>query len=58
VPEDTSCRIPVDKYEVKIMATSEQGEMAVAEMVFVPHPEQIPDFRLLNMQSFPGATHS
>jgi hypothetical protein len=58
VPEDTSCRIPVDKYEVKIMATSERGEMAVAEMVFVPHPEQIPDFRLLNMQSFPGATHS
>jgi hypothetical protein len=58
VPEDASCRIPVDKYQVKIMATSERGEMAVAEMVFVPHPEQIPDFRLLNMQSFPGATHS
>jgi hypothetical protein len=58
VPEDTSCRIPVDKYEVKIMATSERGEMAVAEMAFVPHPEQIPDFRLLNMQSFPGWTHS
>ena len=58
VPEDTSCRIPVDKYEVKIMATSERGEMAVAEMAFTPHPEKIPDFRLLNMQSFPGWTHS
>lgn len=57
VPEDSNCRIPVDTYEVKIMATSERGEMAVAEMAFIPRPEQIPDFRLLNMQSFPGATH-
>ena len=57
VPEDASCRIPVGKYEVKIMATSERGEMTVAEMAFTPHPDHIPDFRLLNMQSFPGATH-
>ncbi len=56
VPEDSNCRIPVDTYEVKIMATSERGEMAVAEMAFIPRTEQIPDFRLLNMQSFPGAT--
>jgi len=39
---------------VKIMATSESGEMAIADMTFIPHPEQIPDFRLLKMQSFPG----
>ncbi|THI92050.1 MAG: hypothetical protein CAF41_001065 [Nitrospira sp. CG24A] len=58
VPEDASCRIPVGKYEVKIMATSERGEMAVAEMAFIPHPEHIPDFRLLNMQSFPGSAYS
>jgi hypothetical protein len=58
VPEDASCRIPVGKYEVKIMATSEQGEMTVAEMAFIPHPDHIPDFRLLNVQSFPGATRS
>ena len=58
VPEDLHCRIPVDTYEVKIMATSERGEMAVAEMAIIPHPEHIPDFRLLNMQSFPGAAHS
>jgi len=58
VPEDIHCRIPVDTYEVKIMATSERGEMAVAEMAFIPHPEHIPDFRLRNMQSFPGAAHS
>ena len=58
VPEDLHRRIPVDTYEVKIMATSERGEMAVAEMAFIPHPEHIPDFRLLNMQSFPGAAYS
>jgi len=58
VPEDINRRIPVDKYEVKIMATSERGEMAIAEMAFIPRPDQIPDFRLLNMQSFPGATRS
>ena len=58
VPEDASCRIPVGKYEVKIMATSERGEMTVAEMAFTPHPDHIPDFRLLNVQSFPGATRA
>ena len=58
VPEDLHCRIPVDTYEVKIMATSERGEMAIAEMAFIPHHEKIPDLRLLNIQSFPGATHS
>jgi hypothetical protein len=58
VPEESHCRIPVDTYEVKIMATSERGEMAVAEMAFIPRPDQIPAFRLVNMQSFPGATRS
>jgi hypothetical protein len=58
VPEDLHRRIPVDTYEVKIMATSERGEMAVAEMAFIPRPNQIPEFRLLNMQSFPGAAYS
>jgi len=54
LPEDINRRIPVDKYDVKIMATSESGELAIADMTFIPHPEQIPDFRLLKMQSFPG----
>jgi hypothetical protein len=58
LPEDMNRLIPVDKYDVKIMATSERGEMAVAEIAFVPRPDHIPDFRLLNMQSFPGATRS
>jgi len=58
LPEDTNHRIPVDKYDVKIMATSESGEMAIAEMTFIPRPDQIPDFRLLKTQSFPGATSS
>jgi hypothetical protein len=58
LPEDMNRRIPVDTYDVKIMATSESGEMAIAEMAFIPRPDQIPDFRLLNMQSFPGATSS
>jgi hypothetical protein len=58
LPEDMNRRIPVDNYDVKIMATSERGEMAIAEMAFIPRPDQIPDFRLLNMQSFPGATSS
>ena len=58
LPEDINRRIPVDKYDVKIMATSESGEMATAELVFIPRPDQIPDFRLLKMQSFPGATSS
>ncbi len=58
LPEDITCRIPVDIYDVKIMATSETGEMATAEMAFIPRPDQIPEFRLLKMQSFPGATNS
>ena len=56
LPEDMSCRIPVDKYDVKIMATSESGEMAIAELAFIQRPDHIPDFRLRNMQSFPGTT--
>jgi hypothetical protein len=51
LPEDINRHIPVDSYDVKIMATSESGEMAIADMTFIPHPEQIPDFRLLKMQS-------
>jgi hypothetical protein len=58
LPENINRRIPVDKYDVKIMATSESGEMAIVEMAFIPRPDQIPDFRLLKMQSFPGATSS
>jgi hypothetical protein len=54
LPEDSNRHIPVDKYDVKIMATSESGEMAVADMAFIPRPDQIPEFRLLKMQSFPG----
>ena len=54
LPEDINRHIPVDKYDVKIMATSENGEMAIADMAFILRPEQIPDFRLLKMQSFPG----
>ena len=56
LPEDNNRPLPVDKYEVKIMATSESGEMAMAQMAFIPRPDQIPEFRLLKMQSFPGAT--
>jgi hypothetical protein len=58
LPEDSNRHLPVDKYDVKIMATSESGEMAMAEMAFIPRPDQIPEFRLLKMQSFPGATSS
>jgi len=58
LPEDSDHHIPIDKYDVKIMATSESGEMATAELVFIPRLDQIPDFRLLKMQSFPGATSS
>ena len=54
LPEDMDRHIPVDKYDVKIMATSESGEMAIADVAFIPRPDQIPDFRLLNMQSSPG----
>jgi hypothetical protein len=58
LPEDTNRHIPVNKYDVKIMATSERGEMAIAELAFIPGLDQIPEFRLLKMQSFPGATSS
>jgi hypothetical protein len=58
LPEDIHCRIPVSTYDVKIMATSERGEMAIAEMAFIPRPNQVPEFRLLKTQSFPGATTS
>lgn len=54
LPEDSDRHIPVDTYDAKIIATSESGEMAVADMAFIPHPDQIPEFRLLKMQSFPG----
>ena len=54
LPEESNRPIPVDKYDVKIMATSESGEMAIADMAFIPHPDHIPDFKLLKMQSFPG----
>ena len=54
LPEDSNPYIPVDKYEVRIMATSESGEMAIAELAFIPRPVHMPDFRLLKMQSFPG----
>ena len=54
LPEDSDRHIPVDTYDVKIIATSESGEMAVADMAFIPRPDQIPEFRLLKMQSFPG----
>jgi hypothetical protein len=58
LPEDMNRHIPVDIYDVKIMATNESGEMATAEMAFIPRPDQTPDFRLLKMQSFPGAIRS
>ena len=52
--EDMNRHIPVDKYDVKIIATSERGEMAIADMAFIPHSDQIPESRLLKTQSFPG----
>jgi len=54
LPEESNRPIPIDHYDVKIMATSESGEMAIADMAFIPHPDHIPDFKLLKMQSFPG----
>ena len=54
LPEDSHCRIPVDTYDVKIVAASESGEMAIADMAFIPRADQIPEFRLLKTQSFPG----
>jgi hypothetical protein len=54
LPEDSNRHIPVDTYDVKIVATSERGEMAIADMAFIPRPDKIPEFRLLKMQSFPG----
>lgn len=54
LPERINRHIPVDTYNVKIIATSESGEMAVADVGFIPHSDHIPDFRLLKMQSFPG----
>ena len=54
LPEDSNRHIPVDNYDVKIIATSESGEMAVGDMAFIPRSDQIPEFRLLKMQSFPG----
>jgi hypothetical protein len=54
LPEDATPYIPVDQYEVKILATNESGEMAIAYAAFIPHPGRRPDFRLLNLQSFPG----
>lgn len=54
LPEDANPYVQVDQYEVKILATSESGEMAIAYVAFIPHPGQRPDFQLRNMQSFPG----
>jgi hypothetical protein len=54
LPEEMNCHIPVEKYDVKIIATSESGEMAVGDMAFIPRADQIPELRLLKMQSFPG----
>ena len=54
LPEDSNPYIPVDNYDVKIITTSESGEMAIAHVAFIPYPGQMPDFRLLKMQSFPG----
>jgi hypothetical protein len=54
LPEESDRPIPADKYNVKIIATTESGEMAIADMAFIPCPDHIPDFRLLKMQSFPG----
>ena len=54
LPEDVNHSIPVDKYDVKIIATSESGEMAVGDMAFIPRADQIPELRSLKMQSFPG----
>ena len=54
LPEDSNHHIPVDQYDVKIVATSESGEMAVADIAFIPRSDQIPEFKLLRMQSFPG----
>jgi len=54
LPEESNRTIPIDNYDVKIMATSESGEMAIADMAFIPNPGHIPDFKLLKMQSFPG----
>ena len=54
LPEDSNRHIPVDKYDVKVIATSESGEMAIAEMAFIPRANQIPEFKLLKMRSFPA----
>jgi hypothetical protein len=54
LPEDSNRRIPVDQYDVKIIATSERGEMATADTTFIPRPDHIPEFRVLKTQSFPG----
>jgi hypothetical protein len=53
-PEDSQSQIPVDTYDVKIVATSERGEMAIADTTFIPRPDHIPEFRVLKTQSFPG----
>ena len=54
LPEDMNRHISVDQYDVKVIATSESGEMAVADLAFTPRSDQIPEFRLLRMKSFPG----
>ena len=53
-PEESQCRIPVDTYNVKIVATGERGEMAIADTTFIPRPDHIPEFRILKAQSFSG----
>ncbi|MDZ4855793.1 MAG: hypothetical protein SGJ26_13190 [Nitrospirota bacterium] len=54
LPEDSHHWIPVDTYDVKIVATSDSGEMAIADMAFIPRPDQIPELRLRNLRSFAG----
>jgi len=54
LPDGSNRHIPVGKYDVKVIATSESGEMAIADMAFIPRSDQIPELRLLKMQSFPG----
>lgn len=42
LPEDIDRRIPVDTYELKITATSGNGDMAVADLAFTPRVRNDP----------------
>jgi hypothetical protein len=54
LPVEKQGEIPLEKYDVKITATSESGEMAVADVAFIPRTDRTPDFKLRHMRSFPG----